>query len=65
MRLRLLPFINVQRNVSTTIHRKLLIAAMIFVAAPVSIAWGDVVTGEKLFERCRGFHTIEQGERTG
>ena len=65
MRLPLLPFINVQRNVSTKIHWKLLFATMIFVAAPVFIAWGDVVTGEMLFERCRGVHTIEQGERTG
>ena len=51
--------------ISMTIHQKLLIAAMIFVAASVSIALGDVVTGEKLFEWCRVFHTIEQGEQTG
>ena len=48
-------------------HQKLLIAAMVFAAAPVSIAAaeGDAAAGEKIFNKCKACHTIEQGERTG
>ena len=44
-------------------HQKLLIAAMVFAAAPVSIAAaeGDAAAGEKIFNKCKACHTIEQG----